>query len=645
VADDPHVGELAGAAGLYPKELRGERRRWFARRLLAYTRSAHPAADPLTHATTLATTARDRVAACIAALRVKEGMVGIDAVPTLERWTMIAYGALGVHPAVFLADDRPQLLFYVVLRRTRAVELMDDLNGGGAFFYPDNLLKQYPADPLPGETAYWQGISTVGQLSGLYPFVLTTRGAQDPLAALEDLFIRRDTQAECTHVDCASAAMIVLQTAVLAAADDPVTLGAALMANGQRHVAIDHPLGSGRVMAGVLDQGAGPIVRAPTPTGAHVTAEFEFAWAGPRTPYPAVLVDADFEASVVVEQRLRGTFGYTGEITLDQLMRSFGVGSRLVPSGLPEFHAATDPRPLDSLFEQPFVPDEELQIGDHVYAASHPLHRAYISESPWAGEHAVLADVRDAGRVGLTITGHGVPRMKLLQAIDSKLLCDVNALLAVLRIGLERWLSRTQTAQIAAGAFEDLTPETLTSLAAILRERRGLDTTAAVTGTWTVYAVAAGGSFTRDDERKPRIAPPVEILVFTGSVGAASVAAGDILLWRLAANFPPVDWGTSFVPIELLSGLGTGLAPAARYGVYYFDDIHGAVRATSLYYTSGPRRGGARHLGYGDLGVGTLMVNRTGNALVTRPRVGPGGTATTAYVSALRTMGALPASG
>ncbi len=57
----------------------------------------------------------------------------------------------------------------------------------------------------------------------------------------------------------------------------------------------------------------------------------------------------------------------TGQIEIGHLDRSFEPGSRFISAGRPEFHIVTNTGPLDSQFEQIFVPMpwDQLEIGDH----------------------------------------------------------------------------------------------------------------------------------------------------------------------------------------------------------------------------------------------------------------------------------------
>ena len=74
---------------------------------------------------------------------------------------------------------------------------------------------------------------------------------------------------------------------------------------------------------------------------------------------------------------------------------------------IPRFHIYNDRRPR-SLFEYTSITFDEMQIGDRVYLYNHPLYRTFDPNGAWAGEHALVYDMRDRRKRGIQFEGHGM---------------------------------------------------------------------------------------------------------------------------------------------------------------------------------------------------------------------------------------------
>jgi hypothetical protein len=650
MAGDELFEELAKDTSNFAKELNAAGRLWFTRRLLAHLRGlSPPPADVRARAIELLDKAKQQAGACVAAQRAEAETT--LAVELIDLAATAAYGAMGIYPAVLLTGDQTAFLKFIVRRRVRAVDRMSvNVNDSQSFAYPPDgdLLRQRPsAQALPS----WEGISQAPNPPKRYPFVLSSTGTQDPAAAVDRLFAPNPKRADRSTFDCAAAAMVVHTAALLEAAANPATLGAALVDEGRRYLAIDHPHGAGAIVDGTLEQGVTPFLLEPTGGGDHAQVRVAFPWytpaaaATPVPPFSALLVGADFEQPIQVEAVEKTAAGFTGRITIAHLDRSFGAGARFVYAGHPDYHLTTDRRSDSALFEQAFVAHDELQVGDHVYVTSHPLHRQFLQDaSPWGGEHAFVCAAPVTRRDQTVISGHGIDPMTLRQAVDSKLLVDTNAFLAILRAVLVRQLAGPPAGALQwTGPVGQLTNQA--SFTAQLRTMYQEPPTAPVTGTCKVYEFD-GVRFRRDDSPDTLTSARYQTLTFEGTVGAATVDAKAFILYRGLPPTPPApqDWSTSNVLIERNDALDPTLPEPARYGLYYFDDVHGRTHQfISLYYTSEARRCGERHLSYDDLEDIAASAGMADRMFVIRPRVPTDPAEYDAYVAALTEKGALPA--
>ena len=71
-----------------------------------------------------------------------------------------------------------------------------------------------------------------------------------------------------------------------------------------------------------------------------------------------------------------------------------------------------DVRPT-TLFNKTFIPQEDLQVGDHVYIHNHGLYKRLHPRGAWQGEHALVTDCGNRiveSATGFWLMGHGMPR-------------------------------------------------------------------------------------------------------------------------------------------------------------------------------------------------------------------------------------------
>lgn len=100
-----------------------------------------------------------------------------------------------------------------------------------------------------------------------------------------------------------------------------------------------------------------------------------------------------------------------------------------------------DVRPT-TLFNKTYLPQSDLQVGDHVYIYNHSLYRRVIPNGAWRGEHALLTDCGNRqvkGDSGYRFMGHGMPRRGETGGVTrfyGNLLNELNsALFRLFRIG------------------------------------------------------------------------------------------------------------------------------------------------------------------------------------------------------------------
>jgi hypothetical protein len=100
----------------------------------------------------------------------------------------------------------------------------------------------------------------------------------------------------------------------------------------------------------------------------------------------------------------------------------------------PEGFFLIDPSP-NALFAKGTVPQEDLQIGDHVYIRNHQLYQTLLPAGSWRGEHALLTDCGNRkldSDKGYKFMGHGMPHGGVTGSIPrfyKGLLSEINTLL------------------------------------------------------------------------------------------------------------------------------------------------------------------------------------------------------------------------
>jgi hypothetical protein len=88
-----------------------------------------------------------------------------------------------------------------------------------------------------------------------------------------------------------------------------------------------------------------------------------------------------------------------------------------------------------TLFTKDHIPQEDLQVGDHIYIHNHGLYKTLRPHGAWQGEHALVTDFgnrKTQDDAGFRFMGHGMPRGGETGAIPrfyGNLLNELNTLL------------------------------------------------------------------------------------------------------------------------------------------------------------------------------------------------------------------------
>src|SRR5690242_5319416 len=297
MSDDQLIDELAGRAELFALEANSALRRWFTRKLLTYVQAGPPPHDDRADTLAAVALARSLVEECRVALQPQPG-TDLRLLLLQDLAVRAAYGALGVHPAALLHDDRADYLLFIVKRRIFAVDRMErGVNDDTVFRYPDGsvLLSKPSKQARPS----WTGVIEIPPGSTpRYPFKLSApTGTGNPASAALLLFEPNRLSADRSAFDCAGAAMAVHIVALLDAADDPSTLATAVSA-GERYYTLDHPHGSSGVVDDTLVQGITPVLLADAAAGDHVELTVAFGWNCPPAGSAATLVAPDHEEPI-----------------------------------------------------------------------------------------------------------------------------------------------------------------------------------------------------------------------------------------------------------------------------------------------------------------------------------------------------------
>jgi hypothetical protein len=620
---DALVEELA-AANNFHKHVSTYGRSWFAARLLAHVRKTG-ATNVKSEALRLLQKARAAAESLMQEMSKPADPALIFGRVDAQKWVQVVYGAMGVHPDVFLSGDAPGLLAFTAKRRyAAAMRMGKEVNPHFKYPTPDDPTKP-DNDPLPHVNKAARDAQTWKPTGGTwprapsppgaeYPFILNDEGRKTSLEAYVQLYESSEKHRDCTVLDCAAAAMTVHATALLEAAADRARLGNALVAEGERYLAIDLPFAP---VSEDLPAGLPPLLTADAPAGDHVEVEAAFAWEVPR-PLPATMalvgVD-DVEEQVSIESLGKACSGnFTGTLTFEKLSRDYPAGSRLASRNGPTYHLTTDRRHEQSLFEQCFVSWEDLQIGDHVYLQNHPIHDMFLAGvSVWGGEHSFIWEA-PAPRDRLKVTGHGIPPKSLKEVMEH--------LLRVTNVWVLDLLQQVVEEHVAG-----LGPDTLKFSGSLNNEKLNIekvrDALRRLAGKSPGTAVSAScvvnESFIAPYGDRP-IVPYQTLSLKSIAVGGQTIPDDSLLLLRFG-HLKAEDWSTRFMELHRNDQLGPAQPVAMRWGVYYPDDEMGHPNDfLCLYRTPDEHRTEARVLGYEDV-EGHALLGWDGKVFVTRPRV------------------------
>jgi hypothetical protein len=288
------------------------------------------------------------------------------------------------------------------------------------------------------------------------------------------------------------------------------------------------------------------------------------------------------------------------------------------------------------LFEQTFVRQDDLQTGDHIYVANHPLHRSRLGSTIWNGEHSFVLDPWPASRANISITGHGVTKLTIAQVVWI-MLEEINAFLDIARQIVDAWLA------IPASKTPDDTFPLSQAIRNMLGEILLLNGPFDLTGTARVFNLPGltyrknGASLTY---------PPYWVLDVEGnSSTGAHVGRRDKLFFdydpvRTTPKRWPAPSSKDRVALERHQDLvNAGLPARKQYAVSYLDDNAGLFVYMPLYYFEGSRQGKPVQLGYPDIQDSVILSDPDDWIFVTRPQTQFGHQP---YMDFLLKIGAIP---
>jgi hypothetical protein len=640
--------ELVQQDALFCKELHKPGRLWFTKRVLDYQPIA-VSADKKAAATAVLNKAKKMTQT---RLDVKRGSLVDDLKRTEQNEirARIVYGLLGTDLSTFVDFSNDQLLDFIVERRYRSIQRMV------SFINPsrDRKILAYPsAGPITAQVSkqagpFWEGVTSFSSGPKVYPFVLTDKGKQSPENAIEQLFAKNETLEDRTRIDCPAAAMVTHLDALLVAKNSDL-LAKMVEAGGQEYLAIDHPFGSIRFLGGSFQGGFTGWVNKASATGTDIDIEVLSA---PRMvpPFDISLIDADTRTEVQVTQVTRNTSLKEEAISIPSspLVKStlhvtqpdhhsFSVltGNRVIPKGAPPYHVITDRRLNIALFDQSFVVENDLLVGDHIYVANHPLHRSRLGSTIWNGEHSFILDPWQGSRAKIIVTGHGVAKLTIAQVVWV-MLEEINAFLEVTRQVIDRWLalpaSKPPDAQQAADA----------KLREVLGRVLLQNAPSGLNGTFRIF------NFPKIAYRKnsaDRNFPPYWAMDVEGDDGGQHIDRKQVLIFdydpvrTVAKQWPTTKFTNLIAVLRHVDLVNAGGPEKTHYAVSYIDDNAGVLVFMPLYYPDGPRQGKPVQLGYSDIQDSVIMSDPDEWIFVTRPRV----LATPAYLTYLKQIGALSA--
>jgi hypothetical protein len=669
--------ELTADGSLYSPWLGGAARKWFVKKIVAYSGSAPdvPAKSKqyLQQAKAIAE-ARPSHPHEYAA----PGS-GLD----IQSFTVyIIYASLGTHPSVFLDETHPDLLDFVTERRLRTILQMRDYVNGRFGFPAIDILHS----TLRPTQTHWEGVNQVGN-EKLWPFVLKQGAAVDRQAAVEELFRPPANRADRNAVDCQTAGSMVLLDSLLQA-HDPGKLFDQLDQAGSGYLAIDNPdgafrstddgelIGGLRILTEAATVGADVVLKVspPLPVEAPFDVVLLDATGATETvtitqvvdPSPAQLLAAGVPATPTnlarAIIRTSAVPVLASKLTAGQLTSSYARGTRVLSQGVPPYHFLSDPGPQRALFEQGLFPVADFQPGDVVHMLGHPLTRDKIPTSPFGGERCVIVDPWSLTTYLMSITGHGVG-VRNLNDLALGALIGPNRLLTVARQVLDNCLGPLmQGIPAGMGTSADADADIVEIIG------RAIGITASQwskpgffqDGNWEVHnfpAITDGdldwwAEIGDDPLGGFRGYPKHWALAVEGHLDLGPVvlelAAGDLFAFGYWPG-KPVDsdltWDTiinrNFVGLLRSPIYNAGNADASlQYVLPYRDDQAGFTITMPLYDEVADNTPIPTVLTYSDLTPQLFNVAAgDGEAWVLRPRV----SADPGYLAFLRTVGALPA--
>ncbi len=394
----------------------------------------------------------------------------------------IIYGAIGVHPDVFLslASDvsicNCSLLDFIVERRFRAVVRMEWFVNDKT----DRLLFICAAERDIKNCAkpYWKPVNQAESPDSWEwerkdALVLSRFGKAEPKAAIEYLFqppseFGGAPICETANVlGCALTATIVHMDALLVGSA-PTQLAIKLVGEGEEYIAIDHPMGSLRrepfgtkLKGGTVSRLKEEVVITSPSTNVDVEVTRPWYIATKGEPNNGFLSLGNGVTCQIVEGRrsekieIDGIWcsgslenrTYTGKIRVREMNQpGYSRGARIVPEGIPPFHFITDSSPEKGLFEQKDIVADDLQVGDHIYVRNHPLV-VWTGSAVVAGEHAFVTQCWLHFSVSETmVSGSGMSEQSI-RSMSKHLFEDVNLQLKAARdiVGVYRDLLTAQS--------------------------------------------------------------------------------------------------------------------------------------------------------------------------------------------------------
>jgi hypothetical protein len=636
---------------LYAKPLSKIGRRWFTQQILTFANLAHPAdlkaaARPILKKA--ATMAGSRAKAPRASL-----IDDLKAPDTKVIRTRIVYGVLGSNPGIFLdATPHDDVLDFLVERRFRIIQRM-------LSYINPNHIRNYVTYPAAGpitaqvstETRnFWVGTSPDPDSPAnpkRYPFVLTAAGKAAPKDAIEKLFTKHKIDADRTRIDCPAAAMVTHLDSLLVA-KDPDKLAKALAAVSPDYIAVDHAYGPLRQIGDRMPGGFTGWVPKLAGPGQNVDLSTFVL------PFNSIFDIVDQSGRLTVEStevarnspltsgqvQIEATSLVESTMKIKNLPRSISVGAHLSEAGLPDYHAISDPRSDQSLFQRVFIPDTELQTGDHIYVANHAFHRSRLANTIWNGEHSFVLDPWAGGVRKMAVTGHGVLNLTV-EEVAWIMLEEINVFLEVTRQMVDAWLA------IPAARAPVATPTADAGFNRLLGRLLLLGQPGLFAGKIRAFNQPA---IAYKKAGKPRTYAAHFIMELEGkwapgTPGETAVNRKDYLIFdydpdrKTTVTFPPASRKNDMIVVRPDPLVAMGGPLHKQYAVSYMDDIAGMPFFMPLYYPIGVKKGKPLRLTYSDIKniIGIRSPAPDSKVFIVRPNV----RVDAPYLSFLKTIGAI----